>query len=363
MQRLKVYEDMGNIITDLKPQQNERKRYVLGEIKNTIITRSKYSELNKDFKRIHINDQVKRNTKRFILKKKPIGKREETEAETKKSPQIIRNRRLSSLFRVSEYANDIYKYLQRIEEKYPISNSVRLESIFGEKNRFALVDWLVDINEHFQFVHETLQLCVSIVDRYLQEQDSLNKKEMELIALAAVFIASKYEELVPIELLDLLRMSCCSSSIEEVLDMEMKIARKLQYSFGKPVAAHFVRRYSNVAHATGLEQSCAFYLTDVALMSSKLSLYKPSIIAASALSIALFVSNGTVDRSLWNQTLIKYSTYKIKDLEECIKELAECQKKAKLSKYQAIEKKYSKVMHFSVTQITGLQIVIEALAM
>ncbi|CAH1400894.1 unnamed protein product [Nezara viridula] len=363
MQRVKVYVDVENTVPDRKPRQKNIERQALGEIKNTILTRSKYLELKQGIKKINIKDQPKQKTKRSIITKKASCKKVESNDETNKSPQITRRRRLSSLFRVSEYANDIYKYLQRIEDKYPISSNAWMEIRFGENTRFALVDWLVEINEHFQFVHETFQLCISIIDRYIQEDYSLNKrKDLQLIALAGVFIASKYEEIIPLEINDLLYVCDSSLSTDEILKMEMKIVTDMQCSFGRPVPAHFVRRYSNVAKATNVEQACAFYLTDVALMSYKLCYMKPSIIAASALYIAMCVSNGEVDQSLWSLTLIKYSTYHVQDLKDCLKTLAKCLKKTKSSRYQAIEKKYSKQEYFNVSQITELQTVIDALA-
>lgn len=363
MQRFKVYVDVDNVVPDRKPRQKHIERQALGEIKNTILTRSKYLELKQGIQKIKIKDQAKQKTKRSIITKKAPSKKVESKDETNKSPQITRRRRLSSLFRVSEYANDIYKYLQRIEDKYPISSDAWMEIRFGENTRFALVDWLVEINEHFQFVHETFQLCVSIIDRYIQEDYSLNRrKDLQLIALAAVFIASKYEEIVPLEINDLLYVCDSSLSTGEILKMEMKIVTEMQCSFGRPVPAHFVRRYCNVAKATKIEQACSFYLTDVSLMSYKLCYMKPSIIAASALYIAMCVSNGAVDTNLWTLTLIRYSTYQIEDFEDCLKTLARCIKKTKSSRYQAIEKKYSKPEYFNVSQSPELQTVIEALA-
>ncbi|XP_014281649.1 G2/mitotic-specific cyclin-B2 [Halyomorpha halys] len=363
MQRFKVYEDVENVAPDKNPRRKHIERQALGEIKNTILTRSKYLELKKGIQKIKIKDQVKQKPKRSIITKKAPNKKVESNNEINKSPQITRRRRLSSLFRVSEYANDIYKYLQRIEDKYPINSSAWMEIKLGENTRFALVDWLVEINEHFQFIHETFQLCISIIDRYIQEDKCLDKKkDLQLIALAAVFIASKYEEIIPLEINDLLYVCDSSSSTEEILKMEMKIATEMQYSFGRPVPAQFIRRYCNVARATRVEQSCAFYLTDVALMSHKLCYLKPSIIAASAMYIALCVSNGAVDQNLWNMTLINYSTYDIEDFKDCTKTLARCLKNTKSSRYQAIEKKYSKQEYFNVSQIPELETVLEELA-
>jgi len=43
---------------------------------------------------------------------------------------------------------------------------------------------------------ETLYLTVNIIDRYLSVQ-SIARKNLPLVAIAAMFIASKYEEVCP----------------------------------------------------------------------------------------------------------------------------------------------------------------------
>ena len=364
MQRFKVYVDAENARTHVKSKPKERDRQVLGEIKNKIVTRSKYLEVNNEIQNVQLNESLKPKPNKTILPRKVITKNvTESSCKQSKSPVITRKRRLSSLFRVSEYANDIYKYLLRIEDKYPIKKCDKFENKFGENTRFALVDWLVEINEHFMFAHETLQLCVSIIDRYIQEDKSLSRNELQLIGLAAAFIAYKYEEIIPMEINDLIYVCDSVLSTEDILNMEIKIVAKMQYCFGRPVPAHFIRRYCHVVEATNVEQFCAFYLSDVALMSYNLCHLKPSIIASSAFYIALCVSKGQVDKNLWNSRLIKYSTYELCDFEDCTIALAKCFKRLMSTKFQAVHRKYSRAKDFCVSQMPELLTIIDSLAM
>jgi hypothetical protein len=70
---------------------------------------------------------------------------------------------------VSEYVNDIYHYLRRLEMQYP----VRAQHLAGQteingRMRGILIDWLVQVHVRFHLLQETLFLAVTIIDRYLQ---------------------------------------------------------------------------------------------------------------------------------------------------------------------------------------------------
>ena len=64
-----------------------------------------------------------------------------------------------------------------------------------------MVDWLVEVHTQFSLLQETLYLTVAIMDRYLQESaDKVPTKELQLVGVTAMFIASKYEEMYPPEI-------------------------------------------------------------------------------------------------------------------------------------------------------------------
>lgn len=59
-----------------------------------------------------------------------------------------------------------------------------------------------------------------------------------------MFIASKYEEMYSPDISDFVYITDNAYSKTEILQMEMLIVRTLNYSFGKPLPLHFLRRYS-----------------------------------------------------------------------------------------------------------------------
>ena len=103
----------------------------------------------------------------------------------------------------TEYVHDMYSLFR---EKEP-TTSVRpvfMESQphINERMRSILVDWLVEVHLKFKLVPETLYLTVNLIDRYL-EREEVSRPKLQLVGVTSLLIASKYEEIYPPELRDL----------------------------------------------------------------------------------------------------------------------------------------------------------------
>ena len=69
---------------------------------------------------------------------------------------------------VSEYVNDIYEYMRKIETDMPIGVRYLDGTELNGRMRGILVDWLVQVHLRFHLLQETLYLTVAIIDRFLQ---------------------------------------------------------------------------------------------------------------------------------------------------------------------------------------------------
>jgi cyclin B len=67
--------------------------------------------------------------------------------------------------------------------------------------RAILVDWLVDVHAKFKLVNETLFLTINLIDRFL-EKTLVSRKNLQLVGVTCMFIATKYEEIYPPDLKD-----------------------------------------------------------------------------------------------------------------------------------------------------------------
>ena len=60
--------------------------------------------------------------------------------------------------------------------------------------RAILIDWLVEVQQSFELVHETLYLAVKLTDCYLDRQTAtVAKNLLQLIGSTALNIACKFE--------------------------------------------------------------------------------------------------------------------------------------------------------------------------
>lgn len=75
----------------------------------------------------------------------------------------------------------------------------------NERMRSILVDWLIEVHLKFKLVPETLYLTVNLIDRYL-ERKNVSRSKLQLVGVTSLLIASKYEDIYPPELRDLVYM-------------------------------------------------------------------------------------------------------------------------------------------------------------
>lgn len=187
---------------------------------------------------------------------------------------------------VTIYSNDIYDYLRKLESMYPIERAYLTGQEVTPKMRSVLIDWLVEVHQQFHLLQETLYLTVAIIDRFLQSYKTVNRKRLQLVGVAAMFIACKYEEMYAPDIGDFVYITDNAYQKTEILHMEMLIVRTLDYSFGRPLSLHFLRRYSKAGSAVPLHHTMAKYFLEQCLVHYTMCHYQPSLIAAAALYLA-----------------------------------------------------------------------------
>jgi cyclin A len=62
-----------------------------------------------------------------------------------------------------------------------------------------MIDWMAEVLSTFKTSDQTFFLAVNIMDRYFKNTDSLLKSsDLHLVGVATMFIASKYEDVIPL---------------------------------------------------------------------------------------------------------------------------------------------------------------------
>lgn len=73
---------------------------------------------------------------------------------------------------------------------------MKRQSQVNENIRAVLVDWLIDVHAKFKLLSETLFIAVNMIDRILSVSH-VDRDNMQLLGVTALFIAAKYEEIYP----------------------------------------------------------------------------------------------------------------------------------------------------------------------
>jgi hypothetical protein len=154
------------------------------------------------------------------------------------------------------------------------------------KMRAILVDWLVEVHMKFRLVPETLYLCINIIDRYCS-QVKIKRAKLQLVGVTALLIACKYEEIYPPEVRDCVYITDSAYQRDEVLDMEQDIVHKLGFRITVPTAYPFLQRFLTILKASPIIKNAANYYTERTLQEHDLLCFRPSLICASAVVLAI----------------------------------------------------------------------------
>ena len=155
--------------------------------------------------------------------------------------------------------------------------------------RAILVDWLINVHAKFKLLPETLFLTINLVDRYLSLV-VVKKDQVQLVGVAALLIATKYEEIYPPTVKDFIYVTKNAFTRKQILEMERSMLFTLEFTVQETSSYRFLERYSKVAKADSIVFLLAQYLLELALLDSKMNQYPSSLQASAALYVAMRVT-------------------------------------------------------------------------
>lgn len=125
-------------------------------------------------------------------------------------------------------------------------------------------------------------------------------------------------------------------SFNQIIEMEEKILKTLEYQITIPSAHAFLVRYLKAAHADKKIVQLSCYILDGTLQSYNLLHYLPSQLAAAA----VFIARRTVGRNSWSPTLLKYANYCEEDIIPVARAVL-AEKSSSSTELKAVNKKYT----------------------
>ena len=105
---------------------------------------------------------------------------------------------------------------------------------------------------------------------------SIHRSKLQLVGVSALLIATKYEEIYPPTVKDLVYITDNAYSKTEILSMESDILVAMDFDIQLTSQYRFLERYAKIAKSDAVTFSFAQYFLELGLLDSKMSKFIPS---------------------------------------------------------------------------------------
>lgn len=251
---------------------------------------------------------------------------------------------------VTEYVEDIYANLRGEEAEAQPTRIDYMEDQpeINARMRAILVDWLVEVHMKYKLKAETLFLTVRLLDMFLSRR-RVTRKRLQLVGVAATLVSSKFEEIYPPEIRDLVYICDRAYTKDDIITMEVEMLTCLEFNLRAPTAVHFLDRFAKFNGCNEVHRQLAQYLAELALPELRMLRYTPSHVAAAA----ILLSNKLLKRHpSWPQHVADGTGYTEAAIRNCAKELCALLEAVPTSPLQAVKKKFSYARYHSVANMT-----------
>jgi len=211
--------------------------------------------------------------------------------------------RSTSYLCINPYSEDIHQYHCLNEKIQMLARNSPFRTEINQQYRAIVIDWLIEVSREYSLFLDTLFLAVNYFDRILQAV-SVPKELLQLLAITCLFIASKYEEVVPLTLDQLVNVEVYTR--KNILDMERIVLHHLQFKLTVSTLRTFLIRYLNCSTdiLPNLLMFHADFLSEMILSTGSLSIvYPPSQLAAAIVTVSRITFNLRLELPIDNYTL------------------------------------------------------------
>lgn len=244
-----------------------------------------------------------------------------------------------------EYFDDICQELFSNEDKYLVDPKyMSNQSDINHRMRAILIDWLIDVHLKYKLVPQTMYIAVNLIDRYLEKNET-NRAKLQLVGVTAMFIACKYEEIYPPDLKDFVYITDGAYVKQDVLDMEYKMLKSLEFNITFPTQWSIFEIYKKKLDLDDKTFKLAWFLMELCLIDYKILKFKMSYIAASAILIAIKTLG------IYRNDFSSVIGIEENQLEECCKEIYNYYVYNSTHNLQAIRKKFAMTRYNEVSKI------------
>lgn len=185
----------------------------------------------------------------------------------------------------NSYVMEIVSYLFKSEKLVGICPYyMNIQPDLKPLMRTILIDWIIQACNKFKVADETQYYSIQYIDRYLSSK-TIERSDLQLVGICAIFLASKFEEISVPSMRDLCYITEDTYTITELKYMEKKMLDVLDYDLGFPTSVHILRYLVKLLSCTRQQYYNAKFLCELTSVSYRSLEWTPSVIAVSSLDI------------------------------------------------------------------------------
>ena len=109
--------------------------------------------------------------------------------------------------------------------------------------RAVLVDWMLEVSMEFTLKRETLHYALNYVDRFLSNYLGIQKNELQLVGVSALFVAAKNEEIFSFKVGDFAKSCDGAYTPEQITSTEMTMLKTLKWMLTPPTLNTWAQWY------------------------------------------------------------------------------------------------------------------------
>lgn len=112
-----------------------------------------------------------------------------------------------------------------------------------------MVDWMIEVLHTFKCSLNTLFLAIQILDRYFGlASETINLEGLHLLGVTAMFMASKYEDIKPLNMKTVYnKIGHTKLSEDSIRQMEAKVAKAFNFEIAFPTCWEFFEHIADNA--------------------------------------------------------------------------------------------------------------------
>lgn len=237
---------------------------------------------------------------------------------------------------VAEYEHIIYRSMRTKE--LDVQPVLVTQTEITPDDRCALIDNLCRLHYKTQLTTITFYRCVGILDR-ITSKIQISPDKYLLYGYTSMFIASKYEDVVPLRLKDAVEISGNQFTIDDMKMAEIYLCSIIDFNFSFPTPIFFETIFLRLC---GSQLTSEFFLLTRYIMELCMITVDFIGVHESAIAAAAVMAARTLfGLEPWTEELAGYSQYSFKDLCPHVKTIHQTLLHKENFENSFIKKKYS----------------------